>query len=109
MLEEKTHEPVPLRAYDVDGNLIAPQAGDWMKKLQGADVLVKFTVMHQWFGQTAAPDTKKDNYYADIDEIRVLKAPQPTPTPQASTREYGSRLRLGWPLAQTEENSDQEL
>ncbi|KAI0796343.1 hypothetical protein BC629DRAFT_1504988, partial [Irpex lacteus] len=53
---------LPLRAYDVDGNLIAP--GDWMKELQGAYVLVKFT----------------DNYYADIDEIRVLKAPRPTPT-----------------------------
>ncbi|KAI0787235.1 hypothetical protein BC629DRAFT_1515791, partial [Irpex lacteus] len=87
MPEEKTHEPVPLRAYDVDGNLIAP--GDCrMKKLQGADVLVKFTVMHQWFGRAAAPDTKKDNYYADIDEIRVLKAPQLTPTsPRKRVRE----------------------
>ncbi len=79
MLEEKTHEPVAFPAYDAEGKLIAP--ADWMQKLQpGADVLVKFTVTHQWFGRAAVPDTKKDNYYADIDEIRVLKSARPMPT-----------------------------
>lgn len=41
-------------AYDAEGKSMAP--ADWMKKLQGADVLVK------WFGRAAAPDTKKDGY-----------------------------------------------
>ncbi|KAI0766311.1 hypothetical protein BC629DRAFT_1539342, partial [Irpex lacteus] len=54
-----------------------PQAVNY---LQSANILVKFTVTHQWLGRAAAPDTKKDNYYADIDEIQVLKALRPTPT-----------------------------
>lgn len=58
-------------AYDAEGKLMA--CADWMKKLQGADVLVK------WFAR-AAPDTKKDDYQADIDEVRLVKTARSIPT-----------------------------
>lgn len=75
-------------AYAAEGKLIAP--ADWMKKLQGADVLVEFTVTPQWFGRAAAPDTKKDDYYADIDEVRPVNTARPMPTsPCKRARDHG--------------------
>lgn len=78
MIDDNTHEPVPILAFDADNVFIRPQ--DWVSKLHGAEVLVKFNVIHQWFGRVSAPGTKKDNYYADIAEIRVLRPPRPPPT-----------------------------
>ena len=62
----------------MDDNFIPPK--DWVKKLHGADVLVKFNVVHQWFGRASVAGSKKDNYYADVEEIRLLRAARPPPT-----------------------------
>lgn len=78
MIDNNSHIPVPFPAFDIDEKPIPP--ADWTKKIHGAEIIVKFTVTHQWLGSSANPASKKDNYYADIAEIRVLRPPRPPPT-----------------------------
>lgn len=93
MIEHHTHVPVPIPAFDKEGNQIMP--ADWNSKLRGADVIVKFTVSHQWLGKTATRE-RTDNYYADIVEIRLLREPRPPPTsPLKRGRDEASDSRVG--------------
>ena len=65
---EHSWEPIPIPAYDVDGETIEPQ--DYESKLKGAVALLTLNFTHQYYRPR-----QEDNYYADIEEIRVLKQP----------------------------------
>lgn len=70
MVSDTEHpwEPVPIPAYNVDGEAIDPQ--DYETKLEGAVLLLTLNFTHQYYRPW-----QEDNYYADIEEIWVLKQP----------------------------------
>lgn len=59
---------VPLPAIDKDDDVVSPH--HYHEKLNGAVVRVTVTVSHQWMNYY---DT--DNYYADVQEIKILQRP----------------------------------
>ena len=66
--EEHNWEVVPIPAYDIKGNPIAPD--DYEAKLKGSVALITVNICHQYFRAR-----QEDSYYADIEEIIVLKEP----------------------------------
>ncbi|KAK7683379.1 hypothetical protein QCA50_013641 [Cerrena zonata] len=68
MIDSGRYEVVPLPALDVDDSIILPS--QYEEKLKGAIVRVTVTIVHQYL-RTG----KTDNFYADIQEIKVLKKP----------------------------------
>ncbi|KAK7015234.1 hypothetical protein R3P38DRAFT_3204421 [Favolaschia claudopus] len=62
---ENSHQVIPIRAYDVDGDLISP--AHYMSKLSGAVVRATLTLSHWKIGRD-----KRDTYTADIETLRVL-------------------------------------
>lgn len=73
MIKEGCFEVQPIPAYDMDDKLIAPQ--DYEAQLKNAIVRIKATISHQYLRKK-----KTDNFYADIQEIRVLSPPIVTAT-----------------------------
>lgn len=63
-----THRGVPLAAYNSNQELIPPAS--YRACLQGAFIEIHFRMSHCAF-------KRKDTYAADIDTIRVLRAPPP--------------------------------
>ena len=69
-----THRPVPLPAYDVDGELISPAR--CRESLAGAIVRVSFTLTH-WFISSGSNDDRSsmNSFVADVHSIRQLVTP----------------------------------
>jgi hypothetical protein len=70
MLRGKTHQVVPLPAYDIKGNLIKPEK--YRVALAGALARVSFTMSH-WYIASAKEPT--NSFVADVRSIRVLTDP----------------------------------
>lgn len=69
-----THRPIPLPAYDMDGNLIPPDC--CKTALPGAIARVTFTLHHWFIGSKPKEDiTASNSFVADIQLIRVLVDP----------------------------------
>jgi hypothetical protein len=68
-----THRVVPLSAYDVNGDLIAPH--EYKLRLQGALVIVRFNMLH-WSIGARKDQGPVDTYVAEIQGIRVLDPPK---------------------------------
>ena len=66
--EDHNWEVVPIPAFDIKGELIAPD--DYEAKLKGCVALITVNICHQYFRAR-----QEDSYYADIEEIVVLKEP----------------------------------
>lgn len=66
--EDHNWEVVPIPAFDIKGNQIAPE--DYEAKLKGCVALITVNICHQYFRAR-----QEDSYYADIEEIVVLKEP----------------------------------
>ncbi|KAK7055632.1 hypothetical protein R3P38DRAFT_2760807 [Favolaschia claudopus] len=84
---DNSHRVVPMRAYDVNGDLIAP--ANYMAKLQGAVVRATLTLSH-W----NIVKEKRNTYAADIDSLRVLVPPS------VSSSGSSPRKRRAGPIAQ---------
>ena len=70
MVSDDDHnwEVVPIPAFDVQGNPISPE--DYEAKLKGSVALITVNICHQYYRAR-----QEDSYYADIEEIVVLKEP----------------------------------
>ena len=66
--DEHNWEVVPIPAFDIKGDLIA--AEDYEAKLKGSVALITVNICHQYYRAR-----QEDSYYADIEEIIVLKDP----------------------------------
>jgi hypothetical protein len=77
-----SHRPVPLPAYDINGNLIAPHRCKAM--LAGAIARVTFTLTHWFIHSTSKDDSPATNsFVGDIQSIRILvNAPSQLMSPQ---------------------------
>ena len=71
MIAQGSHTVRPIPAYDISGNLIEPSK--YAECLKNAIVHVKVTIVRQYLAFN-----KTDNYYADIQEIRVIQTPART-------------------------------
>ena len=69
-----THQPIPLPAYDINGELIAPHA--CKDTLAGTIARVTFTMNH-WFIENNSKDCSSSTncFVADIQSVRVLVKP----------------------------------
>lgn len=83
MLQGKTHEVVPLPAYDIKGNLIKPEK--YRVALAGALARICFTMAH-WYIPSAKEPT--NCFVADVKSIRVLTDPvmPKSPTKRKTTK-----------------------
>lgn len=70
MLEEGIYEPVPIPAFDVNDRVVKPNR--YEAELKGAVVCVTVTMVHQYLRSI-----KTDNFFADIQEIKILQRPLP--------------------------------
>ena len=68
LIKDAIYETHPLPAFDIDGSIIVPSK--YEEKLKGAIVRVTVTLIHQYLRIN-----KTDNFYADIQEITVVKRP----------------------------------
>ncbi|KAK6974454.1 hypothetical protein R3P38DRAFT_3335806 [Favolaschia claudopus] len=89
---ENSHQVIPIRAYDVDGDLIPPT--NYMSKLSGAVVRATLTLSHWKIGRD-----KRDTYTADIESLWVLvpasvagsrRLPGTSPSPKKKARHGGA-------------------
>ena len=77
LLNAKTHELIPVPAYDLQGNLIRPE--DYKSVLPGSVVRVGFRLTH-WHIKERRNDPASNTFIADIESLRVLvKAPAMSP------------------------------
>ncbi|KAK6987624.1 hypothetical protein R3P38DRAFT_3230338 [Favolaschia claudopus] len=89
---ENSHQVIPIRAYDVDGDLISP--AHYMSKLSGAVVRATLTLSHWKIGRD-----KRDTYTADIESLRVLVPAsvagsfEPAQTKSSADCQEGSRYQ----------------
>jgi len=69
-----THRPIPLPAYDINGQLIPPD--ECKDKLAGAIARVTFTMNH-WFIENNSKEglASTNCFVADVQSIRVLVKP----------------------------------
>ena len=86
MIATNSHEPVPLPAFDIHDNLIVPARYELM--LKGAIVRVKATIVHQFL-----PGARTDNFYADVQELTVLRPPFVESHMTASKRKVADAVR----------------
>ena len=70
MLRQKTHQVIPLPAYDIKGNLIRPDT--YKCRLAGALARVSFTLSH-WYITSA--QERIHSFVADVKSIRILMDP----------------------------------
>lgn len=70
MLEKKTHNLIPLPAYDIQGQLIPPQS--YKSKLPGSIAYIGFTLTH-WFINQKNDTLASNTFTADITSIRIIK------------------------------------
>ncbi|KAM6490330.1 hypothetical protein JOM56_014307 [Amanita muscaria] len=77
-----THRVNYVDAYDIQGKRIKP--GDYRKRLQGALVLMRFTMTH-WAFKAKPGQLATDTFVADIVSIRMLK-PAEVPKKLASQK-----------------------
>ncbi|KAK7016115.1 hypothetical protein R3P38DRAFT_3321543 [Favolaschia claudopus] len=89
---ENSHQVIPIRAYDVDGDLISP--AHYMSKLSGAVVRATLTLSHWKIGRD-----KRDTYTADIESLRVL-------VPASVAGSSSPRKRRVAPIAKKDPGSD---
>ncbi|KAK7025639.1 hypothetical protein R3P38DRAFT_2778450 [Favolaschia claudopus] len=89
---ENSHVVIPIRAYDVDGDLISP--AHYMSKLSGAVVRATLTLSHWKIGRD-----KRDTYTADIESLRVL-------VPASVAGSSSPRKRRVAPIAKKDPGSD---
>ena len=68
LVKDAVYEPHPLPAFNLDGSIIIPSK--YEEKLKGAIIQVTVTHIHQYLSIN-----KTDNFYADIQEITVVKRP----------------------------------
>ena len=73
-----THQPIPLPAYTVSGDLIHPD--QCQKELPGSISRVTFTLKHWYIDNRKKGDDHKNVFVADIQSIRVLVEPPRTVT-----------------------------
>ncbi|TFK80706.1 hypothetical protein K466DRAFT_503415 [Polyporus arcularius HHB13444] len=71
-----THKVIPLPAYDMHGDLINPRF--YRARLQGALVELHFSLTH-WRIGSKKESSKVDVFVAELDYLRVLVPPKPTP------------------------------
>lgn len=71
LLEKGEYVFNPLNACNSAGVTISP--AHWERDLKGADILIETTLLYHFIGKG---DTRKDNFYADISSIRVLRPPR---------------------------------
>ncbi|KAK7057790.1 hypothetical protein R3P38DRAFT_2843059, partial [Favolaschia claudopus] len=69
MAAESTHRVNRIRAYDLNGNLIPPAS--YASALRGATVRAEISISHWKINK----DGGRDVYVADIDTLRVIRAP----------------------------------
>lgn len=86
MIKDGVFEPLPLPAFDIDGSIILPAM--YEEKLKGAIVRVTVTLIHQYLRIN-----KTDNFYADIQEITIVKRPLAV-MQSPSKRKFEEQLRL---------------
>lgn len=69
-----THRPIPLPAYDINGNFITPDA--CKDNLAGAIARVTFTMNH-WFIENNSEECSSSTncFVADVQSIHVLVKP----------------------------------
>jgi hypothetical protein len=72
---KKTHRVLPLKAYDMESNLLHPTK--YSQALKGAVVRVSVKLTHWKFRPQGDDPMGRDVYTADIDNIRVLVPPEP--------------------------------
>lgn len=68
LLDTREFVPQPIPAYDRNGEQIPPESYEFM--LAGAIAHVKVAVIHQILS-----NPKRDNYYLDVRELQVVRAP----------------------------------
>lgn len=68
MIAERRWTVNPISVYSVTGCLIPPS--EYEACLKGATVQVKISISHQYLHSN-----KTDNYFADIQEVYILKRP----------------------------------
>ena len=83
VLEWSTH---PLPAFDINSSIIIPSK--YEEKLKGAIVRITVTLIHQYLRIN-----KTDNFYADIQEITIVKRPLAV-MQSPSKRKFEEQLRL---------------
>ena len=86
LIKDEEYEPHPLPAFDIDGSIILPAM--YEEKLKGAIVRVTVTLIHQYLRIN-----KTDNFYADIQEITIVKRPLAV-MQSPSKRKFEEQLRL---------------
>ena len=86
LIKDEVYETNPLPAFDLDGSIIVPSK--YEEKLKGAIVRVTVTLIHQYLRIN-----KTDDFYADIQEITVVKRPLAV-MQSPSKRKFEEQLRL---------------